>query len=501
MAHVRSPLDAYLDANQNRQNMLSQASSSNNVAVVERLLADKRVDVNKADADGMTALIIASFRGHVGVVRILLAHEDVDVNRPMSGGFTPLCGASEKGHVGVVQLLLAHKDVDVNKPSDAGLSALCLAAHEGHIDVVRLLLRHPGVSVNQRTADGATAIFIASHVKPSGFNLVVRELLAHLAHAEVPRVASTAIASLPADLLKQLPGYASEAAALNLPLWLAAALGDTEDERAAADLLVTSSHGIRCFDMRIDAIAARDPRAFEAVKNAFASAPRPRLSPAATKEQADREVAVATATTATALRRAQASQYSALSAELTLEAASCFSRSPAPRDFCAALIPMLCGQQLNALQLQHAEAAARFALRNTGKAWRELGSTLAVAAALNELISERDRAERDLARDKLERERFEHAVGELISDVSTMSIPPQPGALAGAPAESDTTTASSRSSAGASGACKSLRCACLGCPNGAFDTCSACRSVVYCSKACQKLDWRAHKAVCKAKRR
>jgi hypothetical protein len=41
------------------------------------------------------------------------------------------------------------------------------------------------------------------------------------------------------------------------------------------------------------------------------------------------------------------------------------------------------------------------------------------------------------------------------------------------------------------------RCACPGCPYGAHNKCSACESVEYCSRACQKLHWAAHKAACK----
>lgn len=34
-----------------------------------------------------------------------------------------------------------------------------------------------------------------------------------------------------------------------------------------------------------------------------------------------------------------------------------------------------------------------------------------------------------------------------------------------------------------------------------LNRCSACKSVAYCGKECQKEDWKNHKAVCKAKRK
>ena len=71
-------------------------------------------------------------------------------------------------------------------------------------------------------------------------------------------------------------------------------------------------------------------------------------------------------------------------------------------------------------------------------------------------------------------------------------------ALAAA-AESGTTTSaasSSDSSADATEEGKTRRCAFSGCPNCATSMCSACASVCYCSKACQKLHWSTHKAAC-----
>ncbi len=91
---------------------------------------------------------------------------------------------------------------------------------------------------------------------------------------------------------------------------------------------------------------------------------------------------------------------------------------------------------------------------------------------------------------------------DLASGLASMPFSPQPVALSVASAESGTTTgaASSGSSADATGAGEERRCAYPGCPNGAESMCDACESVVYCSRACQKQHWPAHKAACKLKR-
>jgi hypothetical protein len=117
------------------------------------------------------------------------------------------------------------------------------------------------------------------------------------------------------------------------------------------------------------------------------------------------------------------------------------------------------------------------------------------------LLDTREKRDK-LEREKFEREKFERAVSELSGDASTMSISTQPVARSAASAVSGTTTsaASSGSSADAAGAGEERRCACPGCPNYASSMCDACKSVVYCSRACQKQHWPAHKAACKVKR-
>jgi hypothetical protein len=148
------------------------------------------------------------------------------------------------------------------------------------------------------------------------------------------------------------------------------------------------------------------------------------------------------------------------------------------------------GQRLEEFKLAQAESAARFTLRHDGQepADRLLGATRALAAAITALVAER-----------AERDKLECAANNLFADASAMSISPQPVTLSACSAESGATTsaASSGSSAGASGAGERGRCACPGCPNGGSSKCSACYSVEYCSRACQKLHWAAHKPACK----
>ena len=56
---------------------------------------------------------------------------------------------------------------------------------------------------------------------------------------QVLLLVADAIDSLSAVLFKKLPFAAAQAASLRLPLDVAAALGDTEEERAVADVLAS----------------------------------------------------------------------------------------------------------------------------------------------------------------------------------------------------------------------------------------------------------------------
>ena len=49
--------------------------------MVQLLLADTRVDVNKTNGDGHTPLFAASLNNQPSVAQSLLQHEGVDVNR------------------------------------------------------------------------------------------------------------------------------------------------------------------------------------------------------------------------------------------------------------------------------------------------------------------------------------------------------------------------------------------------------------------------------------
>ncbi len=207
----------------------------------------------------------------------------------------------------MVRLLLARPDVEVNRTARNGGTALMLASLNGLAEVVRLLLAHPDVEANRTSTDGRSALCFASQ---RGHSAIVSLLVAHRAHGKVRLLAAEAIDSLPADLFKELPGVVAQAAALRLPLDVAAALGDTEEERAAADVLASQSASFEAANAQLAAAAVQSPQELARAREALASAPAQSPSDAAAYAAREREAdaALRAATTITAFRLAQVRQ-------------------------------------------------------------------------------------------------------------------------------------------------------------------------------------------------
>ena len=74
--------------------------------------------------------MIASMHGHSEVVQTLLKAPNIDVNAADRNGLTSLMLASARGHAHVVRLLLSCSKVDITKREENGQTALDLAEGE-----------------------------------------------------------------------------------------------------------------------------------------------------------------------------------------------------------------------------------------------------------------------------------------------------------------------------------------------------------------------------------
>jgi ankyrin repeat protein len=152
--------------------LLADAAERGDAAAVADLLR-KQVDVNAAQADGMTALHWSALNGDVNTVTALLAaHATVDLVTRL-GGYTPLHLAAERGHADVVARLLAGGS-KATAVTTTGVQSIHLAAEAGSVDAVRALL-DSGADVNAKdTTHGRTPlIFAASKDRINAMKLLI----------------------------------------------------------------------------------------------------------------------------------------------------------------------------------------------------------------------------------------------------------------------------------------------------------------------------------------
>lgn len=117
---------------------------------------EQGLDVDRADPEGRTSLMMAAFEGYTEVIEVLLDH-GAEVDRMDVSGRTALMYASSGPFPQTVELLIDN-GADVNHADNAeGWTALMMAAAEGHRPVVELLLTH-GADVGLTDQDGDAAI-------------------------------------------------------------------------------------------------------------------------------------------------------------------------------------------------------------------------------------------------------------------------------------------------------------------------------------------------------
>lgn len=121
--------------------VLALATQSNFVVIV-RLLVEAGVDVNYQDAQGETALHVASRFGHVECAKALIegsASHKTDLDIPeKTFGWTPLFVACVDGHLPVVEVLVG-AGANVWHADLSGWTAMEHAALRGHMDIVERL--------------------------------------------------------------------------------------------------------------------------------------------------------------------------------------------------------------------------------------------------------------------------------------------------------------------------------------------------------------------------
>lgn len=120
------------------------------------LINYSKTQINKKNAFGESALMMAAFMGRIDVVKTLINDKKAEFSHP---GWTPLHYAATNGHLEILRFLL-DKGAYVDPESPNQTTALMMAVRGGHIHVVKELLDR-GANLSQMNQLQMTAIDFA----------------------------------------------------------------------------------------------------------------------------------------------------------------------------------------------------------------------------------------------------------------------------------------------------------------------------------------------------
>ncbi|MDV6031617.1 MAG: ankyrin repeat domain-containing protein [Phycisphaera sp. RhM] len=133
---------------------------------VVELCLESGMDVNEADANGLTPLAMAAYNGHDAIVKLLIKHNATIDARDRTGK-TPLIHAASGPAPTTVEILL-DAGADINAVDNGEhWTALMMAAAEGQAEVVDVLLAR-GAKKDMVDIDGESAAYFArqnGHIK------------------------------------------------------------------------------------------------------------------------------------------------------------------------------------------------------------------------------------------------------------------------------------------------------------------------------------------------
>jgi len=122
-------------ASMNRR--LIDAAGKGDIATIREILKNPGVNVDAADEEGGTSLIIACMHGYLDVARLLL-EMGADINIMDDPGWTPLMISCSQGHRQLVEFLL-DRGVDIMQKDYDGKTSQDWAREKGHKEIERML--------------------------------------------------------------------------------------------------------------------------------------------------------------------------------------------------------------------------------------------------------------------------------------------------------------------------------------------------------------------------
>lgn len=171
---------------------LTEAAAGGDIDAVRRL-SGARAGIDVRDAQGRTALLIATHRNDVAMAKMLIA-AGADVNAKDSIEDSPYLYAAAEGRLEILRVTL-DAGADLKSLNRYGGTGLIPAAHHGHVETVRELLKTP-ISVDHVNRLGWTALLEAIILGDGGptYQAIVRMLAA--AKADVNLADSNGVSPL-----------------------------------------------------------------------------------------------------------------------------------------------------------------------------------------------------------------------------------------------------------------------------------------------------------------
>lgn len=129
-------------------------------------------DIDQADSDGFTPLMIAASLGKVQFARFLI-YNGANVDARSKTGLTPLHRAAQDGHNDVIIELL-DGGANINMPDMDGFTPLMVAVAAKQRFCVEFLVKR-GANLNYRNAKGDSALKIADNKRFYDISSFLRE--------------------------------------------------------------------------------------------------------------------------------------------------------------------------------------------------------------------------------------------------------------------------------------------------------------------------------------
>ncbi|XP_072904374.1 ankyrin repeat and death domain-containing protein 1B-like isoform X2 [Hemitrygon akajei] len=125
-----------------------------------KLLVEKGVDRKSTNEEGLNALHCAAQNNKTKVVEYIVNDLQLDLNKPTEKGKMPYHLAAENGHLEMVEAL-RKLNYNTQKKDKEGNTPLHLAAWNGHVTVLTVLLSE-GNLINEENEEGETAFYLAA---------------------------------------------------------------------------------------------------------------------------------------------------------------------------------------------------------------------------------------------------------------------------------------------------------------------------------------------------